>query len=249
MPGPDAFRLPRTVEPVRYELTITPDVQSSTFSGEERIRLRVAEPGDRIVLNAAELAVTAAELVPAAGGPGTGQRVLLAHDDAAERVTLSPIEPLGPGTWDLLLRFDGRLNDKLRGFYRSTFRDQEGNEQVIAATQFEPADARRAFPCWDEPDRKAVFSVALVVDPGLTAVSNGRVVAEEVRPDGRRRITFEDTMPMSTYLVAFVVGALSATAATDVDGVPVRVVHVAGKEHLTGFAREVAAHALRFFTR
>ncbi len=146
MPGPDAFRLPRTVEPVRYELTITPDVQSSTFSGEERIRLRVAEPVDRIVLNAAELAVTAAELVPAAGGPGTGQRVLVAHDDAAERVTLSPNEPLGPGTWDLLLRFDGRLNDKLRGFYRSTFRDQEGNEQVIAATQFEPADARRAFP-------------------------------------------------------------------------------------------------------
>ena len=82
------------------------------------------------------------------------------------------------------LRFRGVLNDKLQGFYRSTFTDGDGVERVIATTQMEPTDARRAFPCWDEPDLKAVFAVTLVVAEGLLAISNGGPVSEE--PDRRR---------------------------------------------------------------
>ena len=82
----------------------------------------------------------------------------------------SPV-PVGPAT--LHLAFTGILNDKLHGFYRSTFTDDDGVEHVIATTQFEATDARRAFPCWDEPDLKAVFEVTLVVDDGLAAYSNG----------------------------------------------------------------------------
>ena len=112
----------------------------------------------------------------------------------------------------------------------------------------ESTDARRAFPCWDEPDRKAVFEVTLVVADGLAAFSNSPVVGEEPAGEGRRQLRFAPTMKMSTYLVAFVVGPLEATAPVDVDGVPVRVVHAPGKEQLAPYALEVAAHALRFFT-
>ncbi len=145
------------------------------------------------------------------------------------------------------LRFRGVLNDKLRGFYRSTFKDGDGAEQVIATTQMEPVDARRAFPCWDEPDKKAVFAVTLVVAEDLLALSNGAQVSEEATGDGRRAVRFADTIPMSTYLVAFVVGPLEATAPVDVDGVPLRVVHAPGKDHLSSYALEVGAFCLRWF--
>ena len=144
------------------------------------------------------------------------------------------------------LRFRGCLNDKLRGFYRSTFTDDDGVEQVIATTQFEATDARRAFPCWDEPDLKAVFAITLVVDDDLHAVSNAAIESDEVL-DGQRRVRFADTMTMSTYLVAFIVGPLEVTEPVDVDGTPLRLVCPPGKLHLTAFALEVAEFSLRYF--
>ncbi len=144
------------------------------------------------------------------------------------------------------IEFRGVLNDKLRGFYRSTYRDADGIERVIATTQMQSTDCRRAFPCWDEPDFKAVFAVTLIVEPEMMAVSNGSVVSEEV-VDDRSIVRFADTMVMSSYLVAFVVGPLEATEWHDADGIPVRIVHVPGKGHLTGFGLDVATFCLRWF--
>ena len=152
--------------------------------------------------------------------------------------------PGARSTW----RFRGTLNDKLRGFYRSTFTDADGNEQVIATTQMQATDCRRAFPCWDEPDLKAVFGVTLVVPDDLLAISNGPEVEREPTGDGKVRLTFADTMAMSTYLVAFVVGPLEATAPVDVDGTPLRVVHVPGQGSPHRASRlEIGAFALRWF--
>src|SRR3972149_3248722 len=75
----------------------------------------------------------------------------------AERARIAFPEPLAPGEWQLTLRFSGVLNDKLHGFYRSRYTDADGAERFLAATQFAATDARRAFPCWDEPGFKAVF--------------------------------------------------------------------------------------------
>ncbi len=141
-------------------------------------------------------------------GPGRAGRAGPASDDRASTPPLSP----GSG-YRLHLRFTGILNDQLHGFYRSTFTADDGVEHVIAVTQFEPADARRAFPCWDEPEFKAVFAVTLVVDEELTALSNASVASEEPAGDGRRRVRFNETMVMSTYLVAFVVGPFELDAA------------------------------------
>jgi puromycin-sensitive aminopeptidase len=238
------YRLPSTVVPRRYDLTMEPDLGAATFAGTEDVTVDVLEPVDAVVLNAAELEVDEAWV---AGPDGARLDATPQLDEAAERLTLALAGTASPGEWTVHIRFRGVLNDKLRGWYRSTFKDGDGNEQVIATTQMEPVDARRAFPCWDEPDRKAVFAVTLVVAEGLLAISNGAQVSDEATGDGRRSVRFADTIPMSTYLVAFVVGPLEATSPVDVDGVPLRVVHVPGKADLANYALEVGAFCLRWF--
>ena len=145
------------------------------------------------------------------------------------------------------MSFTGTLNDQLRGFYRSTFTDDDGDQRVIATTQFESTNARRAFPCWDEPDLKAVFEVTLVVADDQMAVSSGAEVDSQPTGDGRREVTFAPTMEMSTYLLAFIVGPLEATDPVDVNGTPMRIVHPIGKGHLTEFALDAGAFCLDFF--
>src|SRR6185295_9431441 len=144
---------------------------------------------------------------------GDAQTGTASAEPASERYRLTFPAPLTPGTWRLRLAFTGTLNDKLRGFYRSTYKDPAGVPRVLAATQFEATDARRAFPCWDEPDFKAVFSTTLVIDPSLTAVSNSAVLSDRL-DGGKKIVRFADTMKMSTYLVAFVVGRMEASAPT-----------------------------------
>ncbi len=247
-PAPDTadepYRLPYTVAPHAYRLVLEPDLDQATFVGHVTIDLTVHEAVTEVVANAADLVITDATLE----GTGGTQHATIAYDEAEERVTFSVPEPLATGPATLRCRFSGTLNDKLRGFYRSTFTDADGATRTIATTQMESTDARRAFPCWDEPDRKATFEVTLVVAPELAAFSNSEVLAETTEDDGRRRVHFAPTMVMSTYLVAFIVGPLEATDPVDVRGVPVRVLHVPGKAHLAPYALEVAAHALGFFS-
>ncbi len=257
-------RLPRSASPRRYNLVIAPDLEEASFSGSVDIDLDIHEPVSEVLLNAAELQVSTALLSPAVGGPpdgGHGQKAaaataasttataaMVSLDAEAERLTVAFPGPIAPGSWQLHLDFSGAINDKLAGFYRSRFTGSDGAPHTLGVTQFEATDARRAFPCWDEPDRKAVFSLTLELPPGITAVSNTALASESEGPNGRRTLRFADTITMSTYLVAWVVGPLQATEPLDVGGVPLRVVHVPGKEHLTAFALEVGAHALAFFT-
>ena len=243
------YLLPTSVRPHAYRLVLTPDLEAATFAGDVEIDVTIVEPTSTVTLNAAELEITFAELNDAS--PDAGYALAptgIALDAAEERATLTFPEPLPPGPATLHLGFTGILNDKLHGFYRSTFTDEEGVDHVIATTQMESTDARRAFPCWDEPALKATFEVTLVVDEDLAAYSNGPVVDETAEPDGKRRVRFAPTMVMSTYLVAFIVGPLEATEPVDVDGVPLRIVYPPGKADLTPFALTVGTHALKFFT-
>jgi puromycin-sensitive aminopeptidase len=239
----DPYRLPRTVVPNRYDIRLEPDLTTLTFRGEETIAVDVAEAVRAVVLNAVELAIDEARAVDAAGRE---QRATVSLDEAAERCTLTFAEPLAVGAGRLRLAFRGTLNDKLRGFYRSVYKDPSGVSRTMAATQFEATDARRAFPCWDEPDFKAVFGVTLAIDPALTAVSNTRIVGE-TREGGRKVVRFADTIVMSTYLVALVVGELEHTEPTLVGATPVRIWCVPGKRRLAAFGQEIAVASLRFF--
>jgi puromycin-sensitive aminopeptidase len=240
----EPFRLPRTIEPEIYHIEIEPDIATATFSGTVRIDAIVHDTADQIVLNGAELAISDVEVLTA-----DGMTVLCSvhFNDELEQVTFQPADLLPPGPCTISCRFSGTLNDKLRGFYRSTYTGLDGETQTMATTQFESVDARRCFPCFDEPDRKAVFEVTMIVDPDLDAISNSPIVSIDKVGD-KQRIRFAPTMKMSTYLVAFVIGKLEMTEAVDVDGVPLRVVCTPGKLPLAEFALEVGAFALRFFT-
>ena len=118
-------------------------------------------------------------------------------------------------------------------------------EQTVATTQFEATDARRAFPCWDEPDFKASFQVTMVVPDDLFVVSNTMEESRQAIGD-KVEVRFAETMVMSTYLVAFVVGPFEATDPIDVDGTPVRIVTPKGKLHLAPYALECAVFCLRY---
>ncbi|MDZ7675082.1 MAG: M1 family metallopeptidase [Acidimicrobiales bacterium] len=244
MPEAAPRRLPVDVTPDRYALTITPDLDNASFRGEVAIELTVHEATDRIVCNAAELELQIAQ-IETADGATVGARVTL--DAEAEQAVFELDTRLEPGAVRLRVEFTGVLNDKLRGFYRSTYCDDDGHTRTLAVTQFEATDARRAFPCWDEPAHKAVFGVTLEVDDELVAVSNGPELRRTPLGDGRVSITFADTMKMSTYLVAFVVGPLEVTDPVDVDGTPLRIVHCPGRGDLTAFALEAGTFALRYY--
>ena len=248
---PNPYRLDGPIRPVRYELTLEPDLEAATFAGEVLISVLVTTPTDTIACNALDLDILAADLTEGPLSDGSPLAVTgVALDAETERVTFTLERTLLPGEAHLRVRFNGQLNDKLRGFYRSTFTDTDGVEQVIATTQFEATDARRAFPCWDEPDHKASFVISLIVDEDLFAVSNASELSRVPAPDrtGKHLVRFAETIVMSTYLVAFVVGPLEATAPIDVDGTPMRVIYPKGKGHLTDFALEVGSFCLRHFT-
>ena len=235
----NAFRLSRAVTPSHYELTLEPDLAAHTFRGEVEVVLQVHESVGELVANAIELGIEHAEV--------DGVQVSVTLDESTERVTFYLGADLAPGTQARLrVRFNGTLNDKLRGFYRSTFVDPDGVSRTIATTQFQATDCRRAFPCWDEPDFKATFHTTLVVEPDLMAISNSPEVARRIVGD-KVAVEFATTMKMSTYLVAFVVGPLEATDAVDVSGTPMRIIHVPGKSHLTAFGLEIGAFALQWF--
>ena len=228
--------------PTRYDVELTPDLAAATFEG------RVGSPSTSSNPSASSCSTPSSWTSPRCASTAATCRWSLAPE--TERLVIRPVGGLQPGPVEVVVSFTGILNDKLRGFYRSTYRDDDGVEHVIATTQMQATDCRRAFPCWDEPDFKAVFGITLVVDPDLLAVSNGPEVERTERsgPDGPKvAVRFADTMVMSTYLVAFVVGPLEATDPVDVDGIPLRVVHVPGKAHLTDFGLDVGAFALRWF--
>jgi len=241
-PPTNPYRLPRHVLPQVYVLTLQPNLAAATFRGRVTIEAVVNSDAEHIVMNAAELEIEHVEI--------NGQAADHHLDEATQRLIIDA--PVRPGGLVISISFNGTLNDMLRGWYRSTYTDADGTEQVIATTQMQATDCRRAFPCFDEPDFKAVFDITLVVDDGLMAVSNGPEIERTTTDDGKVRIRFAPTMPMSTYLVAFVVGRLEASQTVEVERlgggtIPLRIIHVPGKEQLAGFGLEVGAFCLRWF--
>ncbi|MEO0494942.1 MAG: M1 family metallopeptidase [Actinomycetota bacterium] len=236
-------RLPRLAVPSAYRLELAPDLVAHAFTGTVEIDVDILEPTPILVLNSIELTIRSASIVI----DGTSHDAEPTLDDDTERLTLRVDGELPAGPATVHVAFDGILNDQLHGFYRSTYTDDDGAEHTIATTQFQSTDARRCFPCWDEPEYKATFETTLIVDAEHLAVTNTGEVSETVLDDGRRRIRYAPTMVMSTYLVAFVVGPLEATEPVHAAGVPIRVVHRPGQGDRTAFALDVAAAALDWF--
>ena len=244
MPSSDAVVLPDNVNPRKYRMTLQPDLGTFTFKGEQTIDIEIAVPTARIQLNAAELEISTVTY----RGNGSSIPVRsIALDEDTETATLDFGQTLAQGPAQLDMKFTGILNDRLVGFYRSEYQDTEGETRYLATTQFEATDARRAFPCWDEPAQKAVFDVTLVFDDSLQAVSNTPIVEESTPGPGLRSVHFGETPIMSTYLLAFVVGDLVSIDADAEDGTNIGVWTTRGKEDQAGFALDTSVKLLSFF--
>ena len=243
MPSAEAVVLPSNVKPSKYRMTLHPDLETFTFQGEQTVDIEIVVPTARISLNAAELEISGATL------RRNGRTIpvrSISRDADTETAILDFGETLSQGQAQLDMQFTGILNDRLVGFYRSEYQDAEGRTRYLATTQFEATDARRAFPCWDEPAQKAVFDVTLVFADGYEAVSNTPIVEEKSPTPGKKSVRFGETPVMSTYLLVFVVGDLVSVEA-DADGTKVGVWTTRGKENQAGFALDTSVKLLGYF--
>jgi aminopeptidase N len=233
-----AQRLPHSVTPEHYDLAFVVDLGRERFDGTETIRVRVDEPTSRIVLHAADLALRDVNI----GAGGASQRAAVAADEPAQTVTLTVPQPLAKGVAEVHIRFSGVLNSQLRGFYIS-----QTKQRKYAVTQFEATDARRAFPCFDEPALKATFALTVTVDRGDIAISNGKVVSDTPGPaTTQHTLKFATTPRMSTYLVAIAVGDFRCLEGS-AEQTPIRICATPDKRDLGAIALDSAKRILQFY--
>lgn len=245
--------LPKNVRPEKYSIVLEPDLEQFIFSGRVCIDIEITDWTSEIVLNAVELEVLGAVLHQGLGGMGewdnfevNASEILM--DSERETVTVRFPRQLNRGHSLLCIDFRGTLNDKLHGFYRSRYALPDGTERFMATTQFEAVDARRAFPCWDEPEHKAVFKVTLVVPEDKVALSNMMPVSDVIkREDGRKEVRFGESPKMSTYLLAFIVGDLECVEGQTKNGTYVRIWATPGKREQCAFALETGIRVLEYY--
>ena len=215
--------------------------------------LKVNEDSTSISLNTLDLDIHTTKVTSGSTDISSSPNVSYDADSQITKVTFD--KPLKAGnTAQLLQTFTGTLNDKMAGFYRSSYKDKDGNKKYIATTQMEPTDARRAFPSFDEPALKATFDITLVADKQLTCLSNMDVKSEHdvtssISGTAKKAVKFSRTPLMSTYLLAFIVGELNVIETANFR-VPVRVYATPASDIEHGrFSLELAARTLDFYEK
>ena len=233
-----AQRLPSGIIPTHYTLTLTPDLKNATFTGVETVDIALQQPVNSITLNAADLTFQSVAIT--SGDARQSASTTLVQN--RQQATFTFANAIAAGTATLSIAYTGVLNNSLRGFYLS-----KTTRRNYAVTQFEPTDARRAFPSFDEPAFKATFDVSLVVDTGDTAISNSAIASDTPGPGpGKHTIKFFTTPKMSTYLVAFLVGDFQCTTGEQ-DGVALRSCATPDKVALTAHGVEAAKFFLHYY--
>ena len=240
--------LPRNITPLHYDLQVEPNFETFKFDGVTTIDLKVNDTSiDTVTVNSIDIEFHSASI--------NGIDASSIKTDKEFQVTVLTFPP---GTIKnesknnrqikLTIKFTGILNDNMAGFYCAKYEDKAtGKTKYMATTQMEPTDARRAFPCFDEPNLKATFTITLVSSPELTHLSN-MDVNKEIFKNGKKYTTFNPTPMMSTYLVAFIVAELKYVENSDFR-IPVRVYAAPGEEHLGQYAADLTAKTLAFFEK
>jgi puromycin-sensitive aminopeptidase len=225
--GDKNFRLPTDIRPERYLFEITPNLSARTFAGKGTVELVLDRPTKSITVHGVHLSVQKATV---AGATATST-----IDEVSQTITLAFDRELPKGKASLAVEWTGVFHEDLRGLYMAG---------EVGVTQFEAADARRVFPCFDEPAFKATWELTMVGSKDLAIISNGAVTKEEELPGGLKRVHFAPTPKMSSYLVAMVIGKLSGSGTRTERNVPMRTWSVPEKAHLTNFGQECAGSVL-----
>lgn len=225
-------RLPDTVAPVRYALEMTVVPTEDTFRGTVTVDVAITEPTGIIWMHARDL--TLEKAVIERDGRGLAANIIPGNDHV---FGIAPSQPLAPGKARIHITYTGRFDDdRTQGLYRET----EG-EQAYAYTKFEPIDARRAFPCFDEPEHKVPWQLTFHVKEDHVALGNAPVVSETAGEDGMKTVVLAESKPMPSYLVAFVVGPFDIVDAGTVgkNDAPLRFIVPQGRKDETRYAAEV----------
>lgn len=243
--------LPEAVKPLHYDLTLEPNLETFKYEGTVSIELDVLEDTTSISLNTLDIDIHETKVT--SGSRNISSSPKISYNEDSQTTTVDFDETLPAGTKATLFqKFTGTLNNNMAGFYRSSYKDAQGKEKFMATTQMEATDARRAFPCFDEPALKASFTVTLIADHELTCLSNMDVASEsdvESKMVGKKRkaVKFNKTPPMSTYLLAFIIGELKVVE-SDKFRLPVRVFCTPDQDTAHGqFAADLGARTLAFY--
>ncbi|MEO6872734.1 MAG: M1 family metallopeptidase [Chthoniobacterales bacterium] len=237
-------KLPKDVVPKSYDIQIKPVIAQRTFTGSETVVIEVSKPTKTITLNAHALTIPSAKLLSADGKVEQTAKVSL---DAKEQIaTLAFDSEVAAGTHQLALDFAGKINEAGEGLYYATYQEEgSGAKKTMLGTQMEATDARRMFPCWDEPSFRARFRLTATVPDNFTAVSN-MPIEQEKTVGAEKEVRFGETPPMASYLVVFVAGELDAIHG-EADGVKIGVVTTKGKAETGRYALESAEKILHYY--
>uniref|UniRef100_A0A336LHN3 Aminopeptidase n=1 Tax=Culicoides sonorensis TaxID=179676 RepID=A0A336LHN3_CULSO len=234
------------VRPVHYDLTLKPNLKAFTFDGKTKIKLRVLEETNEIVLNAVKLKVTSTSLLLKDGSEISPKETKESEKD--ETITFVFSDPLKMEDTEMEIEFTGELNDKMKGFYRSKyFVEGDDEPRYAAVTQFEATDARRCFPCFDAPEFKATFDITVIAPKKLTTLSNMPVISEFEQDGNLKVVKFDRSPIMSSYLLAIVVGEFDYIEGKSEDGVLVRVYTPLNKKEQGTYALDVAVKVLPYY--
>ncbi|KAH7235684.1 peptidase family M1-domain-containing protein [Fusarium tricinctum] len=243
--------LPKNVKPLHYDLTLEPNFETFKYEGTVVIDFDVVEDSTSIALNTVDLEIHETLIEANDATISSSPTLDYNKDTQTTTITFDKTIPAGQKA-RLTQRFTGTLNDDMAGFYRSSYKDEQGNTKYMATTQFEATDARRAFPCLDEPALKATFTVTLIADKDLVCLGNMDVASEKevdskVTGKKRKAITYNKTPIMSTYLLAFIIGDLKHYE-TNNFRVPIRVWCTPDQnlDHAV-FSAELGARTLEFY--
>ncbi|XP_051946265.1 LOW QUALITY PROTEIN: aminopeptidase A-like [Xyrauchen texanus] len=221
------FRLPDYVEPFHYELHLEPDLNTDIYTGSVSIHLYLKQSSSHLWLHIRETFVTAVptlQLNDSSGLTSVGVKECFEYQPQ-EYVVVEAAEPL-PGAGEhyiLTLHFQGWLNGSLVGFYRTTYQEN-GVTKKIAATDHEPTDARKSFPCFDEPNKKATYTISITHDSAYEALSNMPIEnIDTTISDQSTKTSFATSVKMSTYLVCFAVHQFKYVERKSIRGIPLRI--------------------------
>src|ERR1700731_2430855 len=223
-------KLPKQVVPIDYSVRIVPDIDKLTFTGAETVKLEVREPVREIVLNVSEIEIAGASI-----DDKPIEKSAIKIEKKEELLRLALPSELATGKHTLILKFSGEINEFGRGLFFARYQEHgTGAKKTMLGTQFEATDARRFFPCWDEPVFRSRFQLTVVVPENWSAFSNmpidheGKIENPEVIGAGGKELRFATTPPMPSYLNVFVAGELDFIESNK-SGVQIRVVTTKGK--------------------
>jgi aminopeptidase N len=233
-------KLPKAVVPTHYAIDLSPDLDMLVVSGSEVVDIEVARPTSVVTLNAVNMSAEAAVIDDDAGQTGS-----ISFDATAQTMSLTFPRMIATGPHRLRIGFTSHINTFGRGLFLVDYPTEAGRKRMISS-HLEPADARRIFPCWDEPAFKATFALNVTVPQDFLAVSNMPVAREEQSGDGRKRVAFEATPKMSSYLFVLAAGELERSSG-DADGISVGVVTRRGKSAQGRYALDSAIGLLKYY--